>query len=327
MHMLSSSAVHQPSTHRPSTGEEADLPSTFKLKQGSPKDHRPRHSARMREQARWRLKNLLGIALLPLVLYGMLRWFEYRQVYHPTRDWEQSGHALGRPWEDLVLHTADGLDLSAWFFPADTRSARRHLAVLVCHGNGGNISHRLSLCDALLGTGVNVLAFDYRGYGRSAGRPTEAGTYRDAQAAHAWLRARGFAASNLIAFGESLGGAVATELALRGEVGALVLQSTFTSIPDLGAELFPFLPVRWIATIRYDTRRKLPAIRVPVLLMHSRDDRLIPFHHAERIFAAANEPKRLWEIAGDHNDALEADRGRFVDGIEWTLARLGLGPS
>jgi len=274
----------------------------------------------MRERSYRRWKNLVGIALLPLVCYGMLRWFEYKQVYHPYREWDQTGHALGRPWEDLVLRTSDGVDLSAWFFPANTNSPRQHLAVLICHGNGGNISHRLELYAALLSTGVSVLAFDYRGYGKSGGRPTEAGTYLDAQAAAAWLRGRGYAASDLVAFGESLGGAVATELTRRETTGGLILQSAFTSIPDVGAELFPFLPVRWIATIHYDTHRKLPEVHVPLLFLHSRNDRLIPFHHAERNFAVANEPKRLWEIGGDHNDAIEADRPRFVSGLEWYLA-------
>jgi fermentation-respiration switch protein FrsA (DUF1100 family) len=159
------------------------------------------------------------------------------------------------------------------------------------------------LCEGLLGTGASVFVFDYRGYGQSEGRPGEEGTYLDAQAAHAWLRQKGFRGEHIIPFGESLGGGVASELALRETVGGLVLQSTFTSIPDIGAELFPWLPVRWISTIKYDTRAKLPRLKVPVLVMHSREDDLIPFHHAEKNFAAANEPKFICELAGPHNDA------------------------
>ena len=263
---------------------------------------------------------LAAIVLLPLILYAMLRWFEHKQVYHPSREWAETGRALGRPWEDVRLQTADGIELSAWFFAAHSNSLRSQLTLAVCHGNGGNISHRLDLYQALLDTGVAVFAFDYRGYGKSAGRPGEEGTYLDAQAAYAWLRRRGFAGSNIIAFGESLVGAVATELARREPLGGLILQSTFTSIPDIGAELFPWLPVRWIASIRYDTHRKLPELDIPLLIMHSRADRLIPFHHAEANFAAARGPKRLWEIAGDHNDPLDADRAGFVDGLETFLA-------
>ena len=266
---------------------------------------------------RW--KKLLGLMLLPVVSFGMLRWFEYRNVYQPTATLWVEPDVLGRPVEEIWLTSRDGARLNAWFFPAATESPRRHLAVLHCHGNGGNMSHRLDVAEALLATGVNVLLFDYRGYGRSAGRPSEEGTYLDAQAGCAWLRERGFAPSNIIAFGESLGGGVATELALREPLGGLALQSTFTSIPDIGAELFPWLPVRWLASIHYDTRAKLPRVHVPVLVMHSRADTLIPFAHAERNFAVANEPKLLHEIAGNHNDFLEVGRVPFIEGFQSLL--------
>lgn len=264
----------------------------------------------------------LGWGLVPLGLFLLLRWFERANVYQPARALRVSAAVLGRPFEDVTFTAQDGTRLHGWFFPAAPDSPRRHLAVLHCHGNGGNISHRLDIADTLLETGVNVLLFDYRGYGRSRGRPTEEGTYRDAVAAHAWLVERGFAPTNIIAFGESLGGAVATELARRVPLAGLVLQSTFTSIPDVGAELFPFLPVRWLARLRYDTRAKLPSIHVPVLILHSRDDTLVRFGHAERNFAAANAPKRLVELAGDHNDFLEAGRELFRDGFAGWLREL-----
>jgi len=262
-----------------------------------------------------RIQRAARLVLLFLVLAVMLRWFEQRQVYHPSRELETSGTDLGRPFEDVWFKTSDGVGLNGWFFPADTASPRVRRVILICHGNGGNISHRLALYEALLGTGVNVFAFDYRGYGRSHGRPGEEGTYLDAQAAHRWLQEKGFAGKDIVAFGESLGGAVATELGRREALGGLVLQSTFTSTADIGAELFPWLPVRWISTIKYDTCRKLPLLKIPVLVMHSRSDELISFHHAEKNFAAANEPKLFWELKGEHNDPLQ-DRTRFVQGME-----------
>jgi len=243
----------------------------------------------------------------------LLRWFEYRQVYHPTRGFDATGAELGRPFENVFFKSGDGVELNAWFFPAKTNSPRAQLGVLVCHGNGGNISHRLDLYSALLETGVAVFAFDYRGYGRSAGRPSEAGTYLDAHAACQWLRQKGF--DRIIAFGESLGGGIASELCFGEKISGLVLQSTFTSIPDVGAELFPWLPVRTLSTIRYDTRSRLPQLKLPVLVMHSRADELAAFHHAERNFVAANEPKLFWEITGGHNDAME-DRDHFIAGFE-----------
>ena len=245
----------------------------------------------------------------------MLRWFEHNQVYHPLRQLDTSGADLDPGFEDIFFQTSDGLRLNGWFFPARTNSSRAALVMLICHGNAGNISHRLGMCDALLSTGVNVFVFDYRGYGRSQGRPSEEGTYLDAQAAYNWLRQKGFAAENIIVHGESLGGGVGSELALRERVGGLVLLSTFTSIPDIGAELFPWLPVRLLTKIKYETHAKLARIHAPLLVMHSRVDRLVSFRHSEKNFAEANEPKLFWELRGGHNEML-IDCEHFVAGIE-----------
>jgi pimeloyl-ACP methyl ester carboxylesterase len=253
------------------------------------------------------------------IFFAMLRWFEHRQVYHPGRRiLEATGAELGRPFEDVRFASADGIDLHGWFFPADPASPRVRTAILVCHGNAGNISHRLEICGALLETGVAVFLFDYRGFGQSRGRPSEEGTYRDAQAAYHWLQQKGFEPGRIIAFGESLGGGIASELARREKLGGLVLQNTFCSIPAIGAELYPWLPVRWICSIKYDTCARLPQLRLPVLIMHSRQDELIGFQHAQKNFASANEPKLFWELTGDHNAPL-TDRAKFLQGIEKLL--------
>jgi uncharacterized protein len=267
----------------------------------------------MKRVANWRrtlLKTLLAVAFL----FMLFRWFEHNQVYHPTRQLEASPADLGRPHENVFFETSDHVKLNAWFFPT-TNSPRSRFAVLLCHGNGGNISHRLDVCEALLETGVGVFAFDYRGYGASEGRPSEAGTYRDCHAAYDWLLRRGFAPENIIVYGESLGGGIASELCASKPTGGLILQSTFTSIPEIGSELFPWLPVRLVGSIKYDTRSRLPKLTIPVLVLHSRDDDLIGYRHSELNFAAANEPKLCCELKGDHNDPL-ADRKGFVEAIE-----------
>jgi uncharacterized protein len=265
-----------------------------------------------------RRRILVDVVLLAVLVFMLFRWletFEHNQVYHPSRELDATGAELGRPFEDVWLRAEDGTDLNAWFYPAQTNSPRANMAVLVCHGNGGNISHRLDLYEALLESGVSVFALDYRGYGRSAGKPTEHGTYLDAKAAYDWLVERGFPGENIVVYGESLGGGIASELASSRTVGGLILQSTFSCTADIGAELFPWLPVRWINRIKYNTCGKLPKLSIPILVLHSRSDALIGFHHAEKNFAAAGEPKILWEIEGDHNDPL-ANRSRFVDGLE-----------
>ena len=254
----------------------------------------------MKPPRKWRRAVFAVLFLLGLV-YMLLRWFEYGKVYRPGRTMDATGAELKRPFEDVCFKCADGVELNGWFYPGEPKSPRAKIAVLICHGNTGNISDRLELYRPWLDAGAAVFAFDYRGFGRSRGRPSEEGTYRDAQAAYQWLRQKGFAGSNIIAYGESLGGGIASELCLREETGALVLQSTFTSIPEVGAELYPWLPVRWISTIQYDTHGKLPRLKVPVLVMHSRADNVIAFAHSQRNLAAANEPKFFCELSGEHN--------------------------
>lgn len=270
--------------------------------------------ARVKKARRW-LVPLLGLLVIAVMLYR----FEHSQVYHPTHDAEYTPDDVGRPAEEVWLRTSDSHRLHAWFFPADKSSPRARFAMLFCHGNGGNLTSRPGYYRAILETGVSLLAFDYRGYGRSEGEPSEAGTYTDASTAYSSLRARGFAPEHILVWGESLGGGIASNLAATERVGGLVLQSTFTSIPDIGAELFPWLPVKLISRIKYDTLSRLPQITCPVVVMHSRADTTIRIWHGEKNFAATREPKAFVEIGGDHNDALLANRPAYVAGAEKLL--------
>ncbi len=251
-----------------------------------------------------RIFKMIGLLLAPIVLYGLFRLFEYVQVFQPYPEHNAFPQLIHDSPQDIYFPNSDGQQLNGWFFTATASSPWNDWAVLISHGNGGNISHRLDLYELWMKEGFNVLAYDYRGYGKSEGRPSEQGTYRDAVSAHLWLTQQGFSPDRIIALGESLGGGVATELALRKPVGGLVLQSTFTSIADLGKEIFPWLPVRTLNTIKYTTREKLPSVNLPTLILHSREDTMIPFSHAQRNLEAINGPKLLGEITGNHNDPL-----------------------
>lgn len=266
---------------------------------------------RVKKARRW-LVPTVGLLVIALMLYR----FEHSQVYHPTRDAEYTPDDVGRPAEEVWLKTPDGHRLHAWFFAADKRSPRARFAMLFCHGNGGNLTSRPGYYRAILETGVSLLTFDYRGYGLSDGEPSEAGTYTDAETACQWLRTRGFAPAHILVWGESLGGGIASHVAATQGVGGLVLQSSFTSIPDIGAELFPWLPVKLLSRIKYDTHSRLPHLKCPVVVMHSRGDMTIRFHHGERNFAAARDPKAFIELEGDHNDPLLANRAAYVAGAE-----------
>ncbi len=237
--------------------------------------------------------------------------FQARLVYFPDRVVGPGPQALGLEFEELELRASDGVKLHGWFIPAENARG----ALLFCHGNAGNISHRLLAARTFRDMGLAVLLFDYRGYGRSEGSPSEEGTFRDAEAAYDYLRTKNFAPERIALYGESLGSAVAIELARRRKVACIVSESAFTSVPDLGAEIYRWLPVRLLARIRYDNRSKIGALGVPVLIVHSPRDDIVPFHHAERLFELAREPKELLATDGGHND------GGFLDREEW-IARV-----
>jgi hypothetical protein len=251
-----------------------------------------------------------GYALVAALAYLM----QHRMLYLP----HVPGRALvatpldaGLAYEDLTLTTVDGVGLHGWFVPG---SGRRVL--LFFHGNAGNVSHRLGSIELFHDLGLSVLIIDYRGYGASEGRATEEGTYRDAEAAWQYLtETRGVEPAQIVLFGRSLGGAVAAWLAARTRPAALIVESSFTSVPDIGQELYPWLPVRWLSRFEYATREHVESARCPVLVVHSRDDEIAPFRHGEAIFAAAPEPRTLLELDGTHNEAHVLSERAYVAGL------------
>jgi hypothetical protein len=254
------------------------------------------------------LKLLLILALVYAGVCVAVTLFQARLVYFPGPPPDTLPSQQGLAFDALTLHAEDGVLLDAWFLPAERPAA----TVLVCHGNAGSIAQRLWLARAYLAMDCSVLLFDYRGYGRSTGRPSEAGTYRDAEAAWRHLvETRGVDPERLILHGESLGGAVALELATRRPAAALVLESAFTSLPDLGARLYPVLPVRWLSRIRYDNSARVPGLRMPLLVIHSPADEIVPFADGQALFDAAPGPKEFLATSGGHND------GGFLRQAEW----------
>jgi fermentation-respiration switch protein FrsA (DUF1100 family) len=239
--------------------------------------------------------------LLPLgVAGGLLLIFEKSLIYFPLRGHDATPGALGLPHEELALRAEDGVGVHGWFLPV--KGSRR--VVLVSHGNAGNVSHRLDRARLIqLRLAADVLLFDYRGYGRSEGSPDEAGTYRDARAAYRWLREQGHGPERIVLFGESLGSAVALDLALDAEARALVLESPFTSIPDMARAVYWFVPVWPLVRTRYDNLAKVPRLHMPLLVLHGERDEIVPFAQGRRLFEAAPEPKRFYAIPGaGHND-------------------------
>lgn len=265
----------------------------------------------------WSILVLIVGGYVALLVY--LYFFQAHLLYLPnlpSREVVATPEAVGLAYEPVTIVTEDGVPLDGWFVPA--RQARGVL--LFFHGNAGNISHRLDSLKVFHELGLATLIFDYRGYGRSRGQPSEEGTYRDAQAVWRYMaEERQTVPKDIVLFGRSLGGAVAGYLATMHAPAALIIESGFTSVPDLGAEVYPFFPVRRLARFRYETEAYLRSVSCPVLIVHSRDDEIVPFAHGRRLFAAANEPKQLLELRGGHNDGFLVSGQAYVDGLDTFL--------
>ncbi len=257
----------------------------------------------------------VGYGFLVLLVYLM----QGRMLYLadvPGRELEATPRSAGMQYEDVWLETEDGVDIHGWFIPGETERV-----LLFFHGNAGNISHRLFSIRQFLDLGLSVFIIDYRGYGQSGGRVTEQGLYRDADAAWRYLTGeRGIPDNEIVIFGRSLGGSVAANLATRVEPQALILESTFTSVPDAAQDIYPWLPARWLSRLRHSTSEYVREVQVPVLVVHSRDDEIIPYHHGEGIFEAANEPRAMLTLSGGHNDAIATDEMKYLSGLQRFLA-------
>jgi fermentation-respiration switch protein FrsA (DUF1100 family) len=271
------------------------------------------------------LRLLAVAALCYLVVLLVLRLSESRMLYVPGG----SRRLLDPPAElDLgvrrvTVTASDGVRLMSWAMPVDEGSG---YWLLICHGNGGNISEagRPYHYAGLRALGLSLFAFDYRGYGESEGAPSEDGLYRDADASYRYLRdTLGVPPERIVLFGHSLGSAVAVELAGRVPAAGLILDGALTSVVDRAQELFPYAPVRWIAASRYPSIERVGELTLPKLFLHARADEVIPIAHGRRLFEAAAQPKRFVELQGTHGDAFDADSaayfgaiGRFVTELE-----------
>ncbi len=258
-----------------------------------------------------------GYGLLIVAVYLM----QSRMLYLPNelgRTMTMTPMDIGMDYQDVSIETADGVTLHGWFIVG-----RSSQVLLFFHGNAGNISHRLKSIRQFQNLGLSILIIDYRGYGQSGGRTTEKGISRDADAAWRYLTEdRAISGSDIVIFGRSLGASVASWLATQHQPLALIVESSFTSVPDIAEELYPWLPARWLSRFSHATRDYVRDVRCPILVAHSRDDEIIPFHHAEAIFASANKPRTLLAIRGNHNDAFLQDERTYIEGVRTFLTGL-----
>ncbi|WP_285905838.1 alpha/beta hydrolase [Pseudodesulfovibrio pelocollis] len=266
------------------------------------------------------MTSFLKIASILAVMYLCLAAWVYltqrRLLYFPTRSVVATPADAGLAFEDVLLVNGLGTELHGWWLP----HPKARFTLLFCHGNGGNISHRLESLRIFHDLGLSVLIFDYSGYGRSQGEPSETATRADARAAWDWLFERGVEPGSVIVFGRSLGGAVAAGLAAQvvaqgAAPAGLIVESTFTSVPDMGARLYPWLPVRLLARDRYDAAEALTGLRIPALFVHSPADEIVPHALGRALFEGYQGPKSFLALRGGHNDGFLLSGRDYTDGL------------
>ena len=238
---------------------------------------------------------LLSISVCWFILIKLL---EKQLIYFPEKDFFSTPDQFGMEYQDVWITTHDNIKLHAWWIGSPTIKD----TVLFFHGNAGNISHRLDRIHALGQIPIRFLLVDYRGYGQSEGSPNENGLYQDAISSYDYLIQNLISPNNIIVFGESLGGAVAVKLATEKKVARLLIESTFSSMKDVAALHYPFLPNSMLPNL-YPTKEIIDEINTPLLIVHGSEDDLIPINHAKKLFETAKDPKKFYEVTGaGHND-------------------------
>ena len=273
---------------------------------------------------------VVTIAVGGFVAFGVyLYLIQDRMVFFPTRDLEASPGDIGLGFQEVRIDVTDGESIHAWYIPAPSGS---HVTgqsgdggaptVLFCHGNAGNISHRLETIECLAALGANVMLFDYRGYGQSDGTPSETNMYADAAACYSCLTgSQGVHSDQIVLFGRSLGGAVAIELASHVNCAGLIVESSFTSAREMGRMMFPYFPIGLLLRYEFNSIQKIGQINCPLLVTHSPSDDLVPFAMGRRLYDRAVDPKRFVELKGGHNERDYMADGAYIEAVRAILYR------
>lgn len=264
------------------------------------------------------MKFVLAVLISVIIFLAGIRYIEKHSIYFPMRQVVSTPALAGLAYEDIYFTTQDGKTLNGWYIPAEKAA----YTVLFCHGNAGNIGHRLYKISMLHEMGLNVFIFDYRGYGKSEGSPDEQGLYSDGDAAYDYLiREKKVSPRALILYGESIGGAVAIDIAERLSVKAIITEETFTSVKDMMRIAFPFLPYH-IFSSRFDSASKIQDITCPKLIMHSVDDEIVPYYLGVELFGASAGPKKFLKLRGGHNTAFMESGEKYREGIKFFIESL-----
>ncbi len=259
---------------------------------------------------------LIILTIIGMCLIIYIKYYEKKAIYFPSPFIEVKPKDIGLDYQDIYFLTSDGVKLNAWFIEAENPIA----TILFLHGNAGNISHRIKLIQLFVKEGFSFFIFDWRGYGKSKGRPSEEGLYKDALASYEYLTKKlNILPNKIVIYGKSLGANIACDLATKVDKSLLIIDSGFSSAQDMAKIVFPFIPsflVRWAITVKFDALSKIKEIAFPKLIIHSKDDETIPFNQGEKLFREAKEPKEFFVVRGSHNQAIFNNPEVFISRIK-----------
>lgn len=266
----------------------------------------------------WAILIPVAMALFYFCYPGIENFF----VFFPDKRFDFAPEAFGLSYKDIHFMSEDGKKLHGWFFPGE----KEHPVLLHFHGNAGNISHRLDLIKRLLQKNLQVFIIDYRGFGKSEGRPSERGLYLDGLAACDYLvQKEGIPIESIVLHGHSMGGAVALEVGLKRRVRSVILESAFTSTRDMARTMPLFFVFSLLLPANYNNLEKVPRLSVPVLIIHGDQDEIVPFSMGERLFASGAEPKHFLRLRGaGHNDTYVVGGREYLDAVERFAANSGI---
>ncbi len=263
----------------------------------------------------WIIIRLIIVVSIGLYIFIML-YFTIKQsrfIYFPEKNIFATPLDMGYEYKEIFFDTTDGIKLNGWYIPSENPRG----VLLFCHGNAGNISHRMDSIKIFHEMGFIIFIFDYRGYGMSEGKPGEKGTYMDIEAAWEYLVDKlGIPSDKIIIFGRSMGGAVASYAAKKYKPKALIVESTYTSIKDMASYYYPFIPAGLIVRFNYNTKEYIRGVECPVLIIHSREDEIVPFTHGLQLYKEAGEPKEFLEIQGPHNGGYLMTGEHYIKGLD-----------
>ncbi len=258
---------------------------------------------------------ILGFLLVVGGVYCGLNYYGRQLIYSPSSRVTNTPAKIGLLFDNVFITTPDGININGWFVPADVELPTAP-TLLFFRRSTGNMSDSLDKLRLFHDLGLTVFIIDYRGYGKSGGVPSEQGLTQDAVAAYFYLTGqRGVPTEQLFLFGETLGAAVAIDLATKVDAAGLIAEAAFTSIFDRVQQDRPYLPLQLLTRDKYDCAAKIRNVRMPVLLVHSADDEIVPFREAELLYAAARDPKELFSIHGTHADAFVSSFDTYYDKI------------